>query len=114
MWLAASVKMDKKSLSATCNSMELVCLDFRAEVMTGKILSIVYGEVNTFKQECLGFARLLHDFEAVLVIAMQNTRSHEREDRHDIAEDRFRGKVGKTRDEEEGLVEGLWVIRYLT
>jgi len=49
----------------------------------------------------------LHDFEAVLIIAMQNTRSHEREDRHDIAEHCFWGKVGKARDEEESLVEGL-------
>ena len=41
--------MDKKSLSARCNSVELACLDFREEVITGKTLSIVCGEVNTLK-----------------------------------------------------------------
>ena len=44
MWFAASVKMDKNSLSATCNPMELACLDLREDVITGKTLSIVYGE----------------------------------------------------------------------
>lgn len=58
-------------------------------------------------------ARLLHNFETVFVVAMQNTRSHEREDRHNITEDGFWGKVGETRDEEESLVEGLGVIRHL-
>ena len=52
----------------------------------------------------------MHDFETVFVVAMQNTRSHEREDRHDIAKDSFGGKVGKARDEEKSLVEGLGVI----
>ena len=103
------MKIDKKSLSATCSPMVLGCLDLREEVITGKTLSIVCGEVNTFR-ELLGCARLLHNFETVLVIAMQNTGSHEREDWHDIAEDRFWGKAGETGDEEESLVEGLGVI----
>lgn len=42
--------MDKKSLSATCNPMELVCLDLREEVMTGKTLSMVCGEVSSPKE----------------------------------------------------------------
>ena len=47
--MAASVKIDKKSLSATCNPIELGCLDLREEVNTGKTLSIVCGEVNAFR-----------------------------------------------------------------
>lgn len=39
--------MDKNSLSATCNPMELACLALREDVMTGKTLSIVCGEVST-------------------------------------------------------------------
>ena len=54
----------------------------------------------------------MHDLEAVFVIAVQNTGSHEREDRHDISEDRLWGQVGETRDEKEGLVESLWIIRH--
>lgn len=55
----------------------------------------------------------LYDPEAVFVIAVQNTRSHERKDWHDISEDGFWGHVGETRDEEEGLVESLGVVRHL-
>lgn len=46
MWFAASVKMDKKSLSATCSPMVLVCLDLREDVITGKTLSMVCHEVR--------------------------------------------------------------------
>jgi uncharacterized protein YlxP (DUF503 family) len=113
MWFAASVKMFKNSLSATCNPMELVCLDLREEVITGKTLSMVYAEVSTFRQKRCVCARLLHDLEAVFVIAVQNARSHECEDRHDISEDCFWGQVSEARDEKESLVEGLGVVRYL-
>lgn len=41
------MKIDKKSLSAMCNPMEFACLDLREEVITGRTLSIVCGEVNT-------------------------------------------------------------------
>ena len=70
MWFAASVKMDKNSLSATCNPMELACLDLREDVITGKTLSMVCGEVSTLKWMQPIRARLLYDLEAVFVIAV--------------------------------------------
>ena len=79
--------MDKNSLSATCSPMVLVCLDLREEVITGKTLSMVCGKVSTSTQKPLFCTCFLYDLEAVFVVAMQNTRSHEREYRHDIPED---------------------------
>jgi len=88
--------MDKNSLSATCSPMVLVCLALKEEVITGKTLSMVCGKVSTPTQKALVCTRFLYDLEAVFVIAMQDTRSHEREDRHDIPEDGLRRQVSKT------------------
>jgi hypothetical protein len=55
----------------------------------------------------------LHDLEAVFVIAVQNAGSHECEDWHDISENGLWGQVRETRDEKEGLVESLGVVRHL-
>ena len=90
MWFAASVKIDKNSLSATCNPMVFVCLALREEVITGKMLSMVCGKVSTLTKKSPVCTRFLYNLEAVFVIAMQNTRPHEREDRHDISEDGLR------------------------
>ena len=104
--------MVKNSLNATCSPMELACLDLREEVITGKTLSMVCGKVSTFTQEPPVCTRFLYDLEAIFVIAMQNTSSHEREDRHDISEDGLRRQMSETRDEKESLVESLGVFRY--
>lgn len=90
MWFAASVKIDRNSLSATCSPMVLVCLTLREEVITGKTLSIVCGKVSALTQKSPICTRFLYNFEAVFVIAMQDTRSHEGEDRHDVSEDGLR------------------------
>ena len=69
--------------------MVLACFDFREEVITGRTLSMVWGKVGTFTQKPLVCTHFLYDLEAVFIIAMQDTRPHEREDRHDISEDGF-------------------------
>jgi hypothetical protein len=48
MWLAASVKIDKKSLSAMYNPVELVYLDLRVETIAGKMLSMVCDGISAF------------------------------------------------------------------
>jgi hypothetical protein len=93
--------------------MVLACLDLREEVITGKMLSIVYGKVSTPAYRSLDYTRFLCDLEAVFVIAMQDTRSHEREYRHNISEDSLWCQVSKTRDEKESLVKCLGVVRHL-
>lgn len=112
MWVAASVKMDKNSLSATWSPIELACLDLREEVITGKTLSMVCGKVSTFTQEPF-CTRFLYDLETVFIITMQDTRSHEREYWHDVSEDGLWGQVSEARDEKECLVESLGIVRHL-
>ena len=93
--------------------MVLACLDLREEVITGKMLSMVCGKVSTSTQKPFVCTRFLYDLEAVFVIAMQDTRSHEREDWHNISENGLGRKVSKTRYEKESLVESLGVVRHL-
>lgn len=69
------------------------------------------GRFSPFKGKHPVRTHLFHNLKAIFIIAVQNTRSHEREDRHNITEDSSWGKVSKTRDEEQSLVEGLGVIR---
>jgi len=47
-------------------------------------------KVSTLTKKSPVCTRFLYNLEAVFVIAMQDTRSHEREDRHDISEDGLR------------------------
>lgn len=67
-------------------------------------------EVSTSTQKHFVCTRLLHYLEAVFIVAVQNTRSHECEDRHDVSEDGLWGQVSETRDEKEGLVESLGIV----
>ena len=70
MWFAASVKMDKNSLSATCSPMVFVCLDLREEVITGKTLSMVCRGVSALARKHLVHTCFLYHFKAVFVVAM--------------------------------------------
>lgn len=55
---------------------------------------------------------LLNDTEAVSVVTMEDIRSHESEDGHDVAEYSVGGETSESRHEKESLVERLRILRY--
>jgi hypothetical protein len=60
---------------------------------------------------CLERPRLLDDTEAVRVIAVEDIRTHEGEDRHQVVDDGIASQRCDVSNQEQGLMEGLWVAR---
>lgn len=113
MWFAASENTRRNSFEARYRSRGWEWASFSEDTITGTMPSIVYSQsVTGIQVKHLYDAYLLYDFEAVTVIAVENIRSHEGENRHNIEKNGFRSKTGKVGDEQEGLVESLWVSRY--
>lgn len=112
MWLAASVKIWRKSLASIANWSGLEEVRFNEETITGTIPSIVYHHRDSVvaSNHFIRATHFLDDLEAGRIVSVEDVRTHEREDWHDVVQHGVWRQSCQIGHQNESLVEGLRVI----